>query len=145
MQFINESSKKQIDSQYIPDDKKAQMSYGYAIPRQYAMFRDASYVIIPLFQTMHGIYNVTELSGLKNYASIWCVIENILLAATAEGLGASLRIPTDEESEKVRGILNVPEHYVMPCYIGIGYPDENAEMIQQHTYHAEEKTHYGSW
>lgn len=145
LQFIAESSKKQTDSQYIPDDEKTQMCYGYAIPRQYAMFRNASFVIIPLFQTIHGIYNVTDLSGLNNFASIWCVIENILLSATAEGLGASLRIPTNEESENVRGLLNVPDHYVMPCYIGIGYPDENAKKIQQHIYHAKEKMHYGNW
>ncbi|WP_162611147.1 hypothetical protein [Lachnoclostridium sp. An76] len=46
------------------------------------MLKEAPYVIIPVFRSkgLNGEY----VSKLNPFATIWCVIENIFLAATSE-------------------------------------------------------------
>lgn len=109
----------------------AQKMYAYAMPRQYTMLITAPYVIIPLFRAGMGLFRATAVNGLNSFASMWCVVENIFLAATAEGLAYSMRIPVGEEGRQVTSILGVPDGYMMPCYIGIGYPAENALAVEQ--------------
>lgn len=77
-----------------------QKMYGYAMPRQYTMLKEAPYVIIPLFKSkeLNGEY----VSKLNPFATIWCVIENIFLAATAEGLSCSMRIPLNKKHDIVK-------------------------------------------
>lgn len=83
-----------------------QKMYGYAMPKQYTMLKEAPYVIIPLFKSkeLNGEY----VSKLNPFATIWCVIENIFLAATAEGLSCSMRIPLNKEHDIVKKKLKVP-------------------------------------
>ena len=118
--------------------------YAYAMPRQYSMLVTAPYVVIPLFKGA-GIWGARAVNGLNSFASIWCVVENILLAATAEGLACSMRIPVGEEGKQVMSVLDVPEGYVMPCYIGIGYPAENAHVVAQVEKTVDSALHFGKW
>lgn len=96
-----------------------QRMYAYAMPRQYTMLLTAPYVVIPFFKGA-GIFHAKTINGLNSFASIWCVVENILLAATAEGLACSMRIPVGEEGQQAASVLGVQEGYRMPCYIGVG-------------------------
>lgn len=127
----------------FPESTVMQRMYKYAMPRQYSMLANAPVIVIPLFKA-HKL-NSENVSELNVFSSIWCVVENIFLAVTAEGLGYSMRIPVDDEGKAVCKALNVPDGYMMPCYIGIGYPAENAPEIEQHTYTAEQKMHLGKW
>lgn len=121
-----------------------QRMYAYAMPRQYSMLKTAPYVIIPLFKGA-GLFNANSINGLNSFASIWCVVENILLASTAEGLACSLRIPVGDEGKHVTSVLDVPDEYVMPCYIGIGYPAENALSVPQLDKNVKNSLHFGRW
>lgn len=69
------------------------------------MLKEAPYVIIPVFRSkgLNGEY----VSILNPFATIWCVIENIFLAATAEGLSCSMRIPLNQEHDTVKEKLKV--------------------------------------
>ena len=108
-----------------------QKMYGYAMPRQYTMLKESPYVIIPLFKSkqLNGEY----VSRLNPFATIWCVIENIFLAATAEGLSCSMRIPLNAEHDKVKERLKVPSTYIIPVFIGIGYPNPNEKQLEQYS------------
>ena len=117
--------------------------YAYAMPRQYSMLFDAPYVIIPLFKA--DTLRANSVDELNAFASIWCVIENIFLAATAEGLGYSMSVPVGAEGASVCKELNVPAGYLMPVFIGIGHPDKRAPQMKQHPCTAEEKIHFGAW
>lgn len=119
--------------------------YNYAVPRQLSMLKDAPYVIIPLIKANSNIFNGNAINTLNPFASIWCVIENMLLARTNEGLACSIRIPVGDENVKVCKALNIPSEYIMPAYIGIGYPTESPKKIDQHYYTADEKIHFGKW
>lgn len=123
----------------------AQKMYRYAEPRQYSMLADAPYVIIPVFRARNDIFRATAINHLNSFASIWCVIENMFLAATAEGLACSMRIPVESEGKDLAAELNVPDGWFIPCYIGVGYPSNNAEELEQTFYFAEEKIHIGKW
>ena len=121
-----------------------QRMYAYAMPRQYSMLVTAPYVVIPAFKGS-GIWGARTVNRLNSFASIWCVVENILLAATAEGLACSMRIPVGEEGKQVMSVLEVPEGYVMPCYIGIGHPAENAHVVEQIEKTVKDTLHFGKW
>lgn len=121
-----------------------QRMYAYAMPRQYTMLLTVPYVVIPLFKGA-GIFYAKTVNGLNSFASIWCVVENILLAATAEGLACSMRIPVGEEGQQAASVLGVPEGYIIPCYIGIGYPAENAHIVEQVEKSVKDTLHFGKW
>ncbi len=121
----------------------AQKMYAYAMPRQYTMLKDAPYVIIPVFKSkeLDGKY----VSRLNPFSTIWCVIENIFLAATAEGLACSMRIPLNEEHDIVKEKLKVPATYMVPVLIGIDYADPNEEKLEQNVADLGKQLHFGSW
>ena len=122
----------------------ARNMYTYAFPRQYSMLFDAPYVIIPFFKGTSAFEEPKYINHLNPFASIWCVIENIFLTATAEGLSCSMRIPVIEENKKVAEILGAPSGWVMPCYIGVGYAKET-QSIEQVDCKIEDKIHFGKW
>ena len=121
----------------------AQKMYAYAMPRQYTMLKDAPYVIIPVFKSkeLNGEY----VSKLNPFSTIWCVIENIFLAATAEGMACSMRIPLNEEHDIVKAKLKVPPTYMIPAFIGIGYADPNEKELEQNVANLEKQLHFGKW
>ncbi len=146
LQFVKAQATKQGENKVITTpETPAQKMYAYAVPRQYTMLSNAPFLVIPLFKANVNLFQAVSVNGLNSFASIWCVVENMLLAATAEGLACSLRIPVGEEGNKVTAVLGVPEGYLMPCYLGIGYSAEDASLIEQHTYSAEQKMHFGKW
>ena len=121
----------------------AQKMYAYAMPRQYTMLKDAPYVIIPVFKSkeLNGEY----VSKLNPFSTIWCVIENIFLAATAEGMACSMRIPLNEEHDIVKAKLKVPPTYMIPAFIGISYADPNEKELEQNVANLEKQLHFGKW
>jgi len=54
--------------------------------------------------------------------SAWCAIENVLLAATAEGLGSCIyTFYGVEEENRLKEMLRVPEMYRIAAIIQLGY------------------------
>ncbi|MDD4495961.1 MAG: nitroreductase family protein [Eubacteriales bacterium] len=127
------------------DDECQQKMYADAIPKQYQMLYQAGCLILPFFKLQTSLLKPKTLSSLNAFASIWCCIENILLAATAEGLACSLRIPLGKEAEYIAEVTNHPTNYVMPCYLSIGYPAEEAVLNVQKEYCLDEKLHFNQW
>lgn len=127
------------------NDPCQQNCYKDAVPKQYRMLSDASCVIIPLFKQKTDILHPDNISHLNGFASIWCCIENMFLAATAEDYACTLRIPLGDEDEWARGVLKFPEDYVMPCFIAIGKPTENAKYIKQKEFVLSERIHKNIW
>ena len=124
------------------DDSIQQECYRNAVPKQYRMLFDASAIIVPLLKQKTDILHPENVSHLNGFASIWCSIENIFLAATAEGYGCNLRIPLGNESEHAREVLGYPEDYYMPCFIGIGRPSKNAEIPKQKEIEVKDRIHW---
>lgn len=121
-----------------------QKMYAHAMPRQFTMLKDAPYVVIPVFKSKE-INGGKGVSSLNPFSTIWCVIENIFLAATAEGLSCSMRIPLNEEHDIVKAKLKVPPTYMIPVFIGIGYADPNEKELEQQYPEIEKQLHFGKW
>lgn len=119
--------------------------YAIAMSRQYSMLYDASHVILPFFKSNPGVMHPSSVSSLNPVSSILCVIKNILLAATAENLACSMRIPVGEEGLNVAKVIGVHEDYLLPCYIGLGYPAKERPVVEQIEYTAKQKVHFGKW
>lgn len=120
-----------------------QTMYGYAMPKQYTMLQDAPYVVIPVFKSKE--LNGETVSKLNPFATIWCVIEKFFLAATAEGLACSIRIPLNQEHDIVKAKLKVPPTYMIPVFIGIGYANPDERVLEQYRPDLNKQIHYGKW
>ncbi len=60
--------------------------------------------------------------------SAWCAVQNILLAATAEGLGSCIyTFYNIEEERRIKQILEVPENYRIATLIQLGYSKEEPQ------------------
>lgn len=120
-----------------------QKMYGYAVPKQFSMLKDAPYVVIPVFRCKE--LKSEYVSKLNPFSTVWCVIENIFLAATAEGLACSMRIPLNEEHDIVKKKLKVPPTYMIPVFIGIGYADPDEPALEQYEVDIDKQIRFGSW
>jgi nitroreductase len=125
-------------------DKYQREMYIDAIPKQYRMLLDAGCIIIPCFRQI-DLLKPKNLNSLNPFASIWCCIENILLAAVDEGIYGVTRIPYDEEILHLKKALSIPVDYEIPCYIALGYPKGDVNKIPQHSFNIEDKMHFNMW
>ena len=122
---------KDVDAMTFISDPVQKESYQVAVPKQYRMLLDAAAVIIPLMKKKVDILNPRDLSDLNCYATIWCAIENLWIAATAEGYGCNVRIPRGDEEKIAQKTLGFPDGYLIPCFIGIGRPAPDAIRTKQ--------------
>lgn len=139
-----EECEKMLDGFGMTDEVQRSM-YHEAMPRQFSMLYTAGCLLLPFFRVREPLLQPSSLSSLNDFASIWCCIENMLLAAASEGILGVTRIPMTEESEHIRTVIKHPENYVMPCYIALGYPAKNASLPRQKVIHAKDRIHINSW
>jgi nitroreductase len=133
-----------VDKWGLAHDSQRNM-YIDAIPKQHRMLMEAGCLIIPLFRQYEPLLTPRSLSSLNGFASIWCCIENMLLAAAGEGVMGVTRIPFDEELGCLKTILSIPEGYEIPCYLALGYPAAEQPQICQHPVDADKKIHLNQW
>lgn len=133
-----------INSWKLKDTCQIDM-YKNAIPKQYTMLMQSKCLVLPFFKQKGTLLKPKSLSSLNGFASIWCCIQNILLAATAENLGCSLRIPFEKETQKIYEVLKHQKEYFMPCYLAIGYPLTKVKAPKQIKQNIKEKIHYNKW
>jgi nitroreductase len=133
-----------VDAWGLVDTYQREM-YLEAIPKQYQMLLNSGCLIIPCFRQKHSLLKPENLSSLNGLASIWCCIENILLAAAAEGIYGVTRIPSGEDSLHLKNVLKIPSDYEVPCYLALGYPEEGVRKLQQHPINIEDRMHFDKW
>ena len=138
-------SVKDVDAMTFISDPIQKESYQIAVPKQYRMLIEASAIIIPLMKKKVDILNPSCLSDLNCYASIWCSIENVWLAAVAEGYGCNVRIPLGDEEAVAKEALNIPNDYLIPCFIGIGRPAKDAVSTKQIDVDYDAQIHWGKF
>lgn len=135
-------TEKDVDSMTFISDPVQKASYQYAVPKQYRMLMDAAALVIPLMKRKTDVLHPADLSHLNCFATVWCSIENLWLAATAEGYGCNLRIPCGNEEETARKAAGFPDEYMIPCFIGIGRPKEDAVRTKQILPDMEKQLHW---
>ena len=127
------------------NDENQQEMYRQAIPKQQTMLLNAAALVIPCFQPSGDLLKPETLSSLNCFASIWCCIENILIAAASEGIFGVTRIPFEAERAHLHKVLDIPAEYEMPCYLALGYPAEDARRAAQISVNVKDKLHHDRW
>ena len=116
-----------------------------AFPKQKTMFEEAPYLVLPLLKRDPRIVGENLPRSTMDIAEIWCVIENIFLAAVDEELACTMRIPHKDQPQKIIEAVGAPEGYTVPCMIGIGYAADNAEIPTQTFPKIEDCVHWQRW
>lgn len=128
------------------DDKDKMAMFADALPKQQKMLMQSGLLILPFFrQKQSPLLKPVEQSSLNYFASAWCALENMLLAATAEGLGTVFHIPVSDETKKIKEIVGAPEGYEFTCLLTMGYPAENAFLPKQKEINIEDRIHTNVW
>lgn len=127
-------------------DKDEHAMFTDALPKQQRMLIQSNCLILPFFkQKDYPLCKPVDQSSLNYFASAWAAVENILLAATAEGLACAFRIPIGNEPEYVKHLVNAPVGYEFTCFLAIGYAAENAHICKQKDIRVEERIHKNIW
>lgn len=116
-----------------------------AYPRQRSMIEESACVILPLFRQKYPVSEEKNGYGLMDYGAAWALVENMLLAATAEGLGSVVHIPVKKEPEKIKEFLGIPEGWYLPALVILGYASPDAEVPAQVEATVENRVHWNRW
>lgn len=76
---------------------------------------EAPVLVVACGDTSHCVPTVIE-------ASVWPAVQNLLLAATALGLGSALTTLATGFGEELRGALSLPPHVRAMAVVPLGYP-----------------------
>ena len=127
-------------------DKDGYAMFVDALPKQQRMLMQSNCLVLPFFRQKDcPLCHPTDQSSLNYFASAWAAVENILLAATAEGLACAFRIPIGNAPEYVKHLVNAPEEYEFTCFLAIGYAAENAHICKQKEIWIEDRIHRNIW
>jgi nitroreductase len=109
-------------------EKSQRAMYFDGVPKQYRMLLTAPALVVPAFVSPGPLLEPESLSALNPFASMWCCIENILVAAASEGIMGVTRIPFEEERPLIKKVLGIPQGMEVPCYLALGYPASDARI-----------------
>ena len=127
-------------------DKDKMAMFADALPKQQRMLMQSGLLIIPFYNQKQGpLLHSVEQSSLNYFASAWCALENMLLAATDEGLGTVFHIPVADEAEQIKKIVNAPEGYEFICLLSMGYPADGAFLPKQKEINIHDRIHFNSF
>ena len=103
-----------------------------ALPKQQRMLMQSGCLVLPFFrQRGCPLCEPGEQSGLNYFASAWAAMENIFLAAAAEGL---------------KKLVGAPEDYELACFLAVGWPDETVRPpFRRKEISAEDRIHEDRW
>ena len=144
------SNRKFLDKQIKDDDLRKILKAGMQAPVGRGKYEDMRITVIQNQELLDKITNLEERSVFYNAPTLIiisarddghgldkensaCVAENMLLAATALGLGSiylNLVIGLIKENKDILNELNLPEGFVPIVGVGIGYAD--GSHIREH-------------
>lgn len=122
-----------------------QEMFKIAYPRQRSMIEECACVVLPFFKQKYPMTEDKNGYGLMDYGATWALVENMLLAATAEGLGSVVHIPVKKEPEQIKEFLKIPDGWYLPTLVILGYASPDAETPAQVKATVENKVHWNKW
>lgn len=134
---------KQLEQSFSKLDSTAKRMYLDAIPKQKSMLLKSPELLVIVFKPKTIVEKSKNVYDLNCLSSVWCCIENILLALTAEDLCGVTYIP--QKSEKIKEILNIPKQLEIAAIIPFGYKLKDGSVLPQKRILLEEKLHFNKW
>lgn len=131
---------------HVTEPKTPQQEmFKIAYPRQRSMIEECACVVLPFFKQKYPMTEDKNGYGLMDYGATWALVENMLLAATAEGLGSVVHIPVKKEPEKIKEFLKIPDGWYLPTLVILGYASPSAEVPSQVKATVENKVYWNKW
>ena len=127
-------------------DKDKYDMFLHAVPRQKRMLIESGCIVLPYFrQGGCPLLQPEKLHGLNFFASAWAALENVFLAATAEGLATCIHIPIGDEVESINKAVGAPADYELTCVLAIGYAAPDAHICKQKEIDIRDHIHVEKW
>lgn len=82
---------------------------------------------------------------IQDKSVVMKLLDIIPKGISEEGYACTLRVPLGNEGEWARDVLGYPEDYFMPCFIGMGKPKMDADVIKQKDIEVKERIHWDRW
>ena len=120
-----------LDAMFLSDPGTIEQVYRQTLQRTLSPVRAARQkeayrnctVVAACNRMGHGIGRKPWMN-VENVASIWMCIENMMLAATADGIGIQISILREEHKIAVEELLGIPEDSELATMLLIGVPAE---------------------
>ena len=116
--------------------------YSYSVPMQERILLTVPEVLIVCFRMEKKLSEYKTLFELNNLASVWLLVENILLAMAAEGLFGVTMVPF--MTSGIKKLLDTPDDFEIATFIPLGYPDKEPS-IKQIQIDLKERIHIDKW
>ena len=124
-------------------DNTAKNMYIDALPKQKRMVLTAPELLVVVYKPKTQVAKSKCAYDLNCLASVWCCIENILLAMAEEDLFGVTFVP--QYTGNLKKVLNIPAHLEVASIIPFGYREENAKYLKQKDVNINQKIHYNGW
>ena len=130
-----------------PEDCESpqQDMFRVAYPRQRTMIEQAACLVLPYFRCKYDLKSQDNMFGLMDYGASWAVIENILLAATAEGVASVVHIPVKKEPAEIEAMVHPKAGWLLPAMILLGYAAKDAETPRQVEVSIQKNVGWNKW
>ena len=115
--------------------------YRKALPLQLTMMLEAPELLIVCYKMRKPLSDMKSLFELNNLASVWCCIENVVLAMAAEGLYGCTYSPYNTKG--LKEFLKMPPDMEIAVIIPIGYPKQQPQ--EREAENLDIKLHIDKW
>lgn len=124
-----------------PQQEMFKISYS----RQRTMIQEAPCVILPYIRMKYDLTTSKNKWGLWDYGAGWALIENLLLAATAEGVGTGIHALVKKEPDQIQELIGAKTGYYLPALVILGYAAADAETPTQVKTSIKKNVHWNQW
>lgn len=122
-----------------------QEMFKISFSRQHSMVQEAACVVMPYIKMKYDLKSPKNDWGLWDYGASWTVSENILLAATNEGVATAIHIPVKKEPEQLKALVGAKDGYFLPTLLLLGYASEDAVTPTQVEASVQKNVHWNKW
>ncbi len=146
---VSDQPKKDRIAQWYHEGWTAMYASDPSRPRN-ALYRSAEHLAHRLAETPVLIFPCIALRpreepSFATGSSIYPAAQNLMLAATALGLGTVITTFHRRREAEVKALLGVPENYATSCMIPIGWPADGEHFGGARRAPVSSIIHYNSW
>jgi nitroreductase len=142
-QIQDEYSEDELQKIFKDHDSAAKEMYINALPKQKRMILTAPEVLVVIFKPKTKVSDSKRVYDLNCLASVWCCIENILLAMAEEDLYGVTFVP--QHTEKLNVLLGIPDELEIASIIPFGYKADDVEILKQKVIDISARIHLNKW
>ena len=146
---VTEQDKKDKIANWYHDGWIAVYESDPSRPRN-AVYRSAQYLANHLAEVPALIFPcISEANGrtpsFSSGASIYPAVQNLMLAATALGLGSVITTFHRRHENEVKKLLGIPNEYTTSCMVPVGWPADGEHFGGSKRRPVSEILHYETW